>query len=236
MYNASDFCNASSKDCSVTLGINWVSAATPINKNAYTCGYYTGDSSWMRLAVYYVTSCINGTCSYTTKNGLNSGYSFSLDLGGTPTWSIGQNSYSYNVSDFAASDLCGDWQYYTHSSGDVPCYSGANTSTSVELTFNECVFLENLYRTTAKANNSGDNWYYNAEHDCYVDGSSLGSYECYAPDSSGSGGGDVGFCGSCSINADCSGDLTCTGTCYDSRGSYRCCAANKYSNQVLLCS
>ena len=61
VYSASDFCDASTKDCTVVLGVNWQEDKEEIND--YRC---------LGTDEYYITTCNSSDiCNYTKKNGVS---------------------------------------------------------------------------------------------------------------------------------------------------------------------
>ena len=64
VYNASDFCDASSGDCTVALGVNWEAYK---EVNDYRCEKDSNGNS-QTDPHYYITSCVGEWCYYTRKN------------------------------------------------------------------------------------------------------------------------------------------------------------------------
>lgn len=196
----------------ITMTAQW-KLTTPtitINANKFVC------EDTNRLAVYFVTTCTGNACVYNKKNGLNNSYNFSLDTTGIPTWSISKTSYSDTVEGVGSN--CSKQYLYVNTS--VACRSGASTSgTTTEYSWSACTPVY-AYRTTMKVD--GDtNWYYSSTYGCYMHGDYLSTSE----PSSCSSSGQVGLCGSCSSNTDCSVG-TCSGTCTSGGRSYSCCVTS----------
>ena len=61
VYDANDLCDASKKDCDVTLYVNWIKEDSI---NDYRCAASGSD-------YYYITTCDTNSCNYTIKNGSN---------------------------------------------------------------------------------------------------------------------------------------------------------------------
>lgn len=64
VYNASDFCDASSGDCTVVLGVNWEAYK---EVNDYRCVKDSNGNSQTDPR-YYITSCVGEWCYYTRRN------------------------------------------------------------------------------------------------------------------------------------------------------------------------
>ena len=221
VYKASDFCDASNGDCTVTLGVNWVLGIR--------YQHFYDNNGDARTAVYNIVKCDSSNCTYDSLNGLlypGSDYSLNITTvngitNRSETCSGCGNGLRINLSTAYAS------QYYMVSS--TSCYSAASTNSSfVKTISSSCSRLTNIYRTTMKVN-STDNWYYSPNDNCYFPGTNL-QYDapswCSGGGSSDSGSSDStggNRCGECSSNSDCGTLGSCSGTCTYNGSSYRCC-------------
>jgi len=180
-YKASDFCNAASSSCTVTLGVNW---KEKINDNRFNCSSYDGTN---RLAVYYITTCDEsdtGNCKYSSLNGLNSSFTFSstynVIIPANSNWTVKKDTFkSFGDSTL---DAC-KHTYYITSGSYFDCRTGVDYDLKYDkITYNSCQAYT-FYKTTTKSNSNGDNWYFH-EAGCFIDGEYLQKSSC-----GGSGGG-----------------------------------------------
>lgn len=227
-YKASDFCDASSGDCSITVGVNW-------EKYKVIDDYRCVGSDF-----YYITFCRGDKCYYNRKN-------CQYDISGTLDWSsvkdcvattvnkdrcIGENTYfittctaakcNYNSKNGVSStgviyDRCSLYtncvktktMYITATSG-LNCRSGAGTSYGIVTSYACGTAIKVRTEPT-------DNWYYSTEDNCYASGTYLSETtpNCSSGGSGSSGGGSgssgggsddsSGFLASCTCNtiSDC---------------------------------
>ncbi|MBQ2873439.1 MAG: hypothetical protein IJE89_05520 [Bacilli bacterium] len=167
-----------------------------INANKYKC---EGDK---RLGVYYVTNCVDGNCSYTTKNGLDYLHDFSLDTTinteKNPTWIIKENDLKGSLS--YVGDNCKEETWYVGTNGsNLNCRAGASKNTDIVRKFENCTELK-VYRTTMKIDDT-HNWFYYYDEEkkegCYLYGKYLYRDKTKTPNcssSSGSTGTTNNFC------------------------------------------
>ena len=95
IYKASDFCDASNGDCTVTLGVNWEQVI-----NDYRCS--TSDNN----NYYLITTCNDTTCKYTSKNDTTTSGTVnrnSLTICPTATFYPNGGAFSNGVSSYKIS-------------------------------------------------------------------------------------------------------------------------------------
>ena len=242
VYSASDFCNASNGDCTVTLGINWVSTTYTITLNNQ------GATSAGTTKVYYqynTTKTINGTVCYyytnsTLTNCLTNGYDITkptksgYTFGGYYTGTNGSGTiYVSTAGRFTnnAYQTTGDktlyakWnvntkKMYVNSDIGLYCRSTFNTSGTIITAFT-CGTIITVNQ------NATNGWYYVPDSNCYSSGDYLSSSKPTICGSSGGsyGGGTAG----CGVLCNCSnGQIRLTGDCTDGKAApvikkYRCC-------------
>lgn len=215
-YKASDFCDASSSDCTITLGVNW-------EKYKVIEDYRCVGSDY-----YYVTFCRGDKCYYNRKN-------CRYDISGTLDWSsvkdcvattvnkdrcIGSDTYyittctaakcNYTSKNGASStgviyDRCSlhtsclsTKTMYINSSNGLNCRSGAGTSYGIVTSYACGIAIK--VRTDPT-----NNWYYSTVDNCYALGTYLSDTIPSCSSSSGGSGDSGGFLSSCTCdtNADC---------------------------------
>ena len=190
-YKGSDFCDASSGDCIVTLKVNWKKISTIIND--WRCsGKYS----------YFITSCENDECEYTARAYKENGASYSERVYGK----INRNNLNLsscfvdNINDYRCNT---NGKYYVTTCSETTCiYTKLNGNTMnpnnlyiVDRdTLKKCEDTKTMY-VTAKSGlncrsgagtsydvvtsyscgdsvlvnkNSSDGWYYNPEYGCYL--------------------------------------------------------------------
>lgn len=221
-YKASDFCDASKEDCTITLGVNWEPYKVINDFRCYGNDYY------------YITTCRGTKCNYTRKN--------CEYITGTLTWSsikycsaetingnrcMGSDTYyittciaascNYtkkngvsvsgtipNRCDLRGSSACINTKtMYVNSSIGLNCRTGAGTSYSIKTAY-PC----GLPLTVNTVPTNG--WYYVTDDGCYVSGDylvdSISKTNCSFSGGGGSGSLDgKGYLASCwcNTNADC---------------------------------
>ncbi|MBQ2873281.1 MAG: hypothetical protein IJE89_04720 [Bacilli bacterium] len=233
--NSGDHSNLQGKTLSVNLNVklNGIDTEeTPeivqINANKFSC---EGDR---RLAVYYVTSCSGNDCSYSTKNGLDSSYDFSLDIFGIPTWTLDKNSYSDSLSDVGGNCTRETW-YVNTSSSNLYCRQGASTSATAKTKFSKCTPIY-VYRTTMKIDDT-HNWFYSSTYGCYL----YGEYLSSSKPSSCTSGSDSGtsITGTCVCNKSDGSKINVSCSTNDLRNSMYCsyyCTLNYYDMNSSTCA
>lgn len=106
-YTASSFCDASSSDCTITLGVNW-------EKNDVINDYRCNVSS--NSEMYYITTCNDTTCKYTSKNDTTTSGTVnrnSLTICPTATFYPNGGAFSNGVSSYKISIRSGKNYYFS---------------------------------------------------------------------------------------------------------------------------
>ena len=223
VYKASDFCDASKRDCTVTLGVNWVASTYTItldNQDATTAG---------TTKVYYqynTTKTINGTvCYYYTNsiltNCLSSGYDITkptkagYTFNGYYTGTNGSGTNYVNSSGTFINNvykttgnrtLYAKWtlntkKMYVNDINGLYCMSKSGGGERIKLFSCGDVI-------TVKAKSEDNGWYYVPGSKCYSSGTYLSdtlTVSCSGGNPSGSG---------CGIPCSCNGkELVFSSSC-----------------------
>ena len=230
VYKASDFCDASKGDCTVTLGVNWVASTYTItldNQDATTAG---------TTKVYYqynTTKTINGTvCYYYTNsiltNCLSNGYNITKPTKTNHTFSgyyTGTNGSGTNYVNSSGTfinnvykttgnrTLYAKWtlntkKMYVNDINGLYCMSKSGGGERIKLFSCGDVI-------TVKANSEPNGWYYVPNLGCYSSGEYLSdtlTVNCSGGTPSGSG---------CGIPCSCNGEyLVFSSGCTADQKSY----------------
>ena len=214
VYKASDFCDASKRDCTVTLGVNWVASTYTItldNQDATTAG---------TTKVYYqynTTKTINGTvCYYYTNsiltNCLSSGYDIIKPTKAGYTFNgyyTGTNGSGTNYVDSSGTfinnvykttdnrTLYAKWtlntkKMYVNDAAGLYCMSKPGGGERIKLFSCGDVI-------TVKAKSEDNRWYYVPGSKCYSSGTYLSdtlTVSCSGGNPSGNGCGIPCTCNS----------------------------------------
>ena len=179
-YTASSFCDASGGDCTITLGVNWEKKDVI---NDYRCSVSSNSE------MYYITTCNDTTCKYTSKNDTTTSGTVnrnSLTICPTATFYPNGGAFSNGVSSYKISIRSGKNYYF--SDINLPTLTRTNYTLDGwhDGSTSGTVFRQYFYITESEGNQSFyANWNYN--------GSSGGS----------STSGTVSQCGNCTSNKDC---------------------------------
>ena len=230
VYKASDFCDASKGDCTVTLGVNWVASTYTITLNSQ------GATSSGTTKVYYqynTTKTINGTVCYyytnsTLTNCLSNGYNITKPTKTNHTFSgyyTGTNGSGTNYVNSSGTfinnvykttgnrTLYAKWtlntkKMYVNDINGLYCMSKSGGGERIRLFSCGDVI-------TVKANSEPNGWYYVPNLGCYSSGEYLSdtlTVNCSGGTPSGSG---------CGIPCSCNGeDLVFSSSCTADQKSY----------------
>lgn len=212
VYKASDFCDASKGDCTVTLGVNWVASTYTITLDSQ------GATSSGTTKVYYqynTTKTINGTVCYyytnsTLTNCLSNGYNITKPTKTNYTFSgyyTGTNGSGTNYVNSSGTfinnvykttgnrTLYAKWtvstkNMYVNSDIGLNCRLSPSTSGTIETAF----VCGALITVNADPTNG---WYYVPDSGCYSSGEYLSTKKPTNCPSSGGGstGGGTAGCG-----------------------------------------
>ena len=230
VYKASDFCDASKGDCTVTLGVNWVASTYTITLDSQ------GATSSGTTKVYYqynTTKTINGTVCYyytnsTLTNCLSNGYDITKPTKTNYTFSgyyTGTNGSGTNYVNSSGTfinnvykttgnrTLYAKWtlntkKMYVNDINGLYCMSKSGGGERIRLFSCGDVI-------TVKANSEPNGWYYVPNLGCYSSGEYLSdtlTVNCSGGTPSGSG---------CGIPCSCNGeDLVFSSSCTADQKSY----------------
>ena len=230
VYKASDFCDASKGDCTVTLGVNWVASTYTITLDSQ------GATSSGTTKVYYqynTTKTINGTVCYyytnsTLTNCLSNGYDITKPTKANYTFSgyyTGTNGSGTNYVNSSGTfinnvykttgnrTLYAKWtlntkKMYVNDINGLYCMSKSGGGERIRLFSCGDVI-------TVKANSEPNGWYYVPNLGCYSSGEYLSdtlTVNCSGGTPSGSG---------CGIPCSCNGeDLVFSSSCTADQKSY----------------
>ena len=230
VYKASDFCDASKGDCTVTLGVNWVASTYTITLDSQ------GATSSGTTKVYYqynTTKTINGTVCYyytnsTLTNCLSNGYNITKPTKTNYTFSgyyTGTNGSGTNYVNSSGTfinnvykttgnrTLYAKWtlntkKMYVNDINGLYCMSKSGGGERIRLFSCGDVI-------TVKANSEPNGWYYVPNLGCYSSGEYLSdtlTVNCSGGTPSGSG---------CGIPCSCNGeDLVFSSSCTADQKSY----------------
>ena len=230
VYKASDFCDASKGDCTVTLGVNWVASTYTITLDSQ------GATSSGTTKVYYqynTTKTINGTVCYyytnsTLTNCLSNGYNITKPTKTNYTFSgyyTGTNGSGTNYVNSSGTfinnvykttgnrTLYAKWtlntmKMYVNDINGLYCMSKSGGGERIKLFSCGDVI-------TVKANSEPNGWYYVPNLGCYSSGEYLSdtlTVNCSGGTPSGSG---------CGIPCSCNGeDLVFSSSCTAEQKSY----------------
>ena len=230
VYKASDFCDASKGDCTVTLGVNWVASTYTITLDSQ------GATSSGTTKVYYqynTTKTINGTVCYyytnsTLTNCLSNGYDITKPTKTNHTFSgyyTGTNGSGTNYVNSSGTfinnvykttgnrTLYAKWtlntkKMYVNDINGLYCMSKSGGGERIRLFSCGDVI-------TVKANSEPNGWYYVPNLGCYSSGEYLSdtlTVNCSGGTPSGSG---------CGIPCSCNGeDLVFSSSCTADQKSY----------------
>ena len=230
VYKASDFCDASKGDCTVTLGVNWVASTYTITLDSQ------GATSSGTTKVYYqynTTKTINGTVCYyytnsTLTNCLSNGYNITKPTKTNHTFSgyyTGTNGSGTNYVNSSGTfinnvykttgnrTLYAKWtlntkKMYVNDINGLYCMSKSGGGERIKLFSCGDVI-------TVKANSEPNGWYYVPNLGCYSSGEYLSdtlTVNCSGGTPSGSG---------CGIPCSCNGkDLVFSSSCTADQKSY----------------
>ena len=178
-YTASSFCDASGGDCTITLGVNWEKKDVI---NDYRCSVSSNSE------MYYITTCNDTTCKYTSKNDTTTSGTVnrnSLTICPTATFYPNGGAFSNGVSSYKISIRSGKNYYF--SDINLPTLTRTNYTLDGwhDGSTSGTVYRQYFYITKSEGDQSFyANWNYN-----------------------GSGGsstsGTVSKCGNCTSNKDC---------------------------------
>ena len=230
VYKASDFCDASKGDCTVTLGVNWVASTYTITLDSQ------GATSSGTTKVYYqynTTKTINGTVCYyytnsTLTNCLSNGYNITKPTKTNHTFSgyyTGTNGSGTNYVNSSGTfinnvykttgnrTLYAKWtlntkKMYVNDINGLYCMSKSGGGERIKLFSCGDVI-------TVKANSEPNGWYYVPNLGCYSSGEYLSdtlTVNCSGGTPSGSG---------CGIPCSCNGEyLVFSSSCTAEQKSY----------------
>ena len=230
VYKASDFCDASKGDCTVTLGVNWVASTYTITLDSQ------GATSSGTTKVYYqynTTKTINGTVCYyytnsTLTNCLSNGYNITKPTKTNYTFSgyyTGTNGSGTNYVNSSGTfinnvykttgnrTLYAKWtlntkKMYVNDINGLYCMSKSGGGERIKLFSCGDVI-------TVKANSEPNGWYYVPNLGCYSSGEYLSdtlTVNCSGGTPSGSG---------CGIPCSCNGEyLVFSSSCTADQKSY----------------
>ena len=230
VYKASDFCDASKGDCTVTLGVNWVASTYTITLDSQ------GATSSGTTKVYYqynTTKTINGTVCYyytnsTLTNCLSNGYNITKPTKTNHTFSgyyTGTNGSGTNYVNSSGTfinnvykttgnrTLYAKWtlntkKMYVNDINGLYCMSKSGGGERIRLFSCGSVI-------TVKANSEPNGWYYVPNLGCYSSGEYLSdtlTVNCSGGTPSGSG---------CGIPCSCNGEyLVFSSGCTADQKSY----------------
>ena len=230
VYKASDFCDASKGDCTVTLGVNWVASTYTITLDSQ------GATSSGTTKVYYqynTTKTINGTVCYyytnsTLTNCLSNGYNITKPTKTNHTFSgyyTGTNGSGTNYVNSSGTfinnvykttgnrTLYAKWtlntkKMYVNDINGLYCMSKSGGGERIKLFSCGDVI-------TVKANSEPNGWYYVPNLGCYSSGEYLRdtlTVNCSGGTPSGSG---------CGIPCSCNGEyLVFSSGCTADQKSY----------------
>ena len=230
VYKASDFCDASKGDCTVTLGVNWVASTYTITLDSQ------GATSSGTTKVYYqynTTKTINGTVCYyytnsTLTNCLSNGYDITKPTKTNHTFSgyyTGTNGSGTNYVNSSGTfinnvykttgnrTLYAKWtlntkKMYVNDINGLYCMSKSGGGERIKLFSCGDVI-------TVKANSEPNGWYYVPNLGCYSSGEYLSdtlTVNCSGGTPSGSG---------CGIPCSCNGEyLVFSSGCTADQKSY----------------
>ena len=230
VYKASDFCDASKGDCTVTLGVNWVASTYTITLDSQ------GATSSGTTKVYYqynTTKTINGTVCYyytnsTLTNCLSNGYNITKPTKTNYTFSgyyTGTNGSGTNYVNSSGTfinnvykttgnrTLYAKWtlntkKMYVNDINGLYCMSKSGGGERIKLFSCGDVI-------TVKANSEPNGWYYVPNLGCYSSGEYLSdtlTVNCSGGTPSGSG---------CGIPCSCNGEyLVFSSGCTADQKSY----------------
>ena len=230
VYKASDFCDASKGDCTVTLGVNWVASTYTITLDSQ------GATSSGTTKVYYqynTTKTINGTVCYyytnsTLTNCLSNGYNITKPTKTNYTFSgyyTGTNGSGTNYVNSSGTfinnvykttgnrALYAKWtlntkKMYVNDINGLYCMSKSGGGERIKLFSCGDVI-------TVKANSEPNGWYYVPNLGCYSSGEYLSdtlTVNCSGGTPSGSG---------CGIPCSCNGEyLVFSSGCTADQKSY----------------
>ena len=230
VYKASDFCDASKGDCTVTLGVNWVASTYTITLDSQ------GATSSGTTKVYYqynTTKTINGTVCYyytnsTLTNCLSNGYNITKPTKTNHTFSgyyTGTNGSGTNYVNSSGTfinnvykttgnrTLYAKWtlntkKMYVNDINGLYCMSKSGGGERIKLFSCGDVI-------TVKANSEPNGWYYVPNLGCYSSGEYLSdtlTVNCSGGTPSGSG---------CGIPCSCNGEyLVFSSSCTADQKSY----------------
>ena len=230
VYKASDFCDASKGDCTVTLGVNWVASTYTITLDSQ------GATSSGTTKVYYqynTTKTINGTVCYyytnsTLTNCLSNGYNITKPTKTNHTFSgyyTGTNGSGTNYVNSSGTfinnvykttgnrTLYAKWtlntkKMYVNDINGLYCMSKSGGGERIRLFSCGDVI-------TVKANSEPNGWYYVPNLGCYSSGEYLSdtlTVNCSGGTPSGSG---------CGIPCSCNGEyLVFSSGCTADQKSY----------------
>ena len=230
VYKASDFCDASKGDCTVTLGVNWVASTYTITLDSQ------GATSSGTTKVYYqynTTKTINGTVCYyytnsTLTNCLSNGYNITKPTKTNYTFSgyyTGTNGSGTNYVNSSGTfinnvykttgnrTLYAKWtlntkKMYVNDINGLYCMSKSGGGERIRLFSCGDVI-------TVKANSEPNGWYYVPNLGCYSSGEYLSdtlTVNCSGGTPSGSG---------CGIPCSCNGEyLVFSSSCTADQKSY----------------
>ena len=230
VYKASDFCDASKGDCTVTLGVNWVASTYTITLDSQ------GATSSGTTKVYYqynTTKTINGTVCYyytnsTLTNCLSNGYNITKPTKTNHTFSgyyTGTNGSGTNYVNSSGTfinnvykttgnrTLYAKWtlntkKMYVNDINGLYCMSKSGGGERIRLFSCGDVI-------TVKANSEPNGWYYVPNLGCYSSGEYLSdtlTVNCSGGTPSGSG---------CGIPCSCNGEyLVFSSSCTADQKSY----------------
>jgi len=230
VYKASDFCDASKGDCTVTLGVNWVASTYTITLDSQ------GATSSGTTKVYYqynTTKTINGTVCYyytnsTLTNCLSNGYNITKPTKTNYTFSGYYTSTNGSGTNYVNSSgtfinnvykttgnrtLYAKWtlntkKMYVNDINGLYCMSKSGGGERIKLFSCGDVI-------TVKANSEPNGWYYVPNLGCYSSGEYLSdtlTVNCSGGTPSGSG---------CGIPCSCNGeDLVFSSSCTAEQKSY----------------
>ena len=234
VYKASDFCDASKGDCTVTLGVNWVASTYTITLDSQ------GATSSGTTKVYYqynTTKTINGTVCYyytnsTLTNCLSNGYNITKPTKTNHTFSgyyTGTNGSGTNYVNSSGTfinnvykttgnrTLYAKWtvstkNMYVNSDIGLNCRLSPSTSGTIKTAF----VCGALITVNADPTNG---WYYVPDSSCYSSGEYLSTKKPTNCPSSGGGstGGGTAGCGALCNCKD--GKIQLIGDCTDGKAA-----------------
>ena len=234
VYKASDFCDASKGDCTVTLGVNWVASTYTITLDSQ------GATSSGTTKVYYqynTTKTINGTVCYyytnsTLTNCLSNGYNITkptktnytfsgyyTDTNGSGTNYVNSSgTFINNVYKTTGNrTLYAKWtvstkNMYVNSDIGLNCRLSPSTSGTIKTAF----VCGALITVNADPTNG---WYYVQDSGCYSSGEYLSTTKPTNCPSSGGGstGGGTAGCGALCNCKD--GKIQLIGDCTDGKAA-----------------